>query len=193
MCLQTSPFEASVSWGSEWAECCICWFQKLQPGVPYRQTCRKSMCLPPPSSQGANLKSEAGRGLQGPHTLKPICVLIFPAPLGQPLPGLLSYAPLGLLRPESSCPSPPGPWALWTWRQPPPYMAMLLGRLFQCSRPISLTCLAVNLPGHAGLHARLVIQRLIHKIAAILSHTHTGYIYIYITCMCIYLYTTYSF
>ena len=52
-----------------------CWLLKHHPATSRRQISHKSMCLPPSSSQGANLESEEGGGLPGLHTLKPTCVL----------------------------------------------------------------------------------------------------------------------
>lgn len=167
-----------------------CWFQKHHPGIPCRQIWQKSMCLPPPSSQKANLESGEGRGLQGLHTLKPIYYWLSLLPQ---FPGvslclrLLSSAPLELPRPELSGPSPLGPWLPMALTSAPSLWPCPWGICFSADacRPHFP---AVNLPRCAGLHAQLVIQRLTRKLVlsswlvAILLFTHTD---IYKTCMCI--------
>lgn len=76
---------------------------------------------------------------------------------------LLSSAPLGLLRPELSCPSPPRPRA--------PMALMSASSLWPCSWGVSFSAQAcrshfptMNLLRHPGLYAQLIIQNLTRKL-----------------------------
>ena len=94
------------------------------------------MCLPPPSSQKANLESGEGRGLQGFHTLKPIYVLTFPPPplpWGQPVPEAAQLCSSGAASARAQLPQPSGAMAPYGLDISPLPVAVPLGHLLQCS------------------------------------------------------------
>lgn len=147
-------------------ECCITGFRNTtQALLVDRSDINPRVCLHlAPRGQIWRVRRKGVPGGFTPSSLFMYWLFFLPSSRGVNLClTLLNSAPLGLLLPELSCPSPPRPWA--------PMASMSAPSLWPCSWGVCFSVHAcrphfpaMNLLRHPGLYAQLVIQKLTHKL-----------------------------